>query len=328
MWRILPAVSAALLVVTLASFSLYAVETERGVAARSFGYAGQAWRVIVVTGTTDDNPLSDALRKFCDESDASVAFSSAGSGVVTLYDPANRFRDPGGSLYRRLSDAGKEPAALLSTGIGGALDKRSAIVPEGVELLGTFDPAVQFDGQYPALVANLAAAPVHSGVFRFAGLNPGDEAALQDLFARQGAEVIRLDVEDPVTFSEFWSTLLGIIVVVFVLLSLLSALFVAQSYASVSRARLIVASLCGATRRDLRLLLVGRLLPLVAAGTLAGVAVTLVMVLLLRRAMLADLATIVAALVTALLACVAAWALTIVWITWSEGRKVSRALPR
>lgn len=330
MWRVMPGVGAALFIVALASVTIYWAESSRGAAARAFGYEGEeTWRVIAITSPdTDEVRLSEALADFCDDQNAAMGFSSGDSGVITLYDPNGQFAHAGADLYEPLAAAGSQPAALLSTAVAVEESERAAVVREGVELVGTFDPLTQFDGVYPVLIQNLAAGPVRSGVFRFVGLTSGDEAAVEAAFVAERAEIIRVDIEERVSFVDFWATVLGRLVVLFTLVSLVTTTLIVVAYMSLSRARLQVASLCGATAGDLRRLVLRRLVPLMGLGLLAGLACISLAVLSFRDAMLTGPATIASAFGVAVGICCAALVVIVACVAWWQGRTLGRALPR
>jgi hypothetical protein len=330
MWRIAPGVSAALLCVAIASFGLYLAESTRGAAARSLGYDGGIWRVVAVSAVdVEPEQRSFALAEFCDRERTSVAFSSGDPKSIGVYDPSGRFNHPDGDVFSALLSAGPAPAALLSTATEGSGQKQRAFVPDGVELVGLVDPEVKFDDYYPVLIQNLAAAPPRSGVYQFAGLESGDEEQiLQVLFRDLGMEVIRVDVENPVTLGRTLSSFFGRVIIAFTLLSVVATLLVTTIYLSLDRRRLEVAVLCGATGKDLRLLVLHRIVPLAVGGTLAGAALVALLAWTLSVAMLTPTATLISVVGGSLVVCAAIWGVLIGANSWWQGRTRARALPR
>ncbi|MGF1648459.1 MAG: hypothetical protein ACFCVF_16285 [Kineosporiaceae bacterium] len=257
-----------------------------------------------------------------------MAFASGDVRSIGIHDPSGRFTHPDDHSFSALRRSGSTPAALLSTAIQGAGREPSDLVPDGVELLGVVTPEVKFDDYYPVLVQNLAAAPPRSGVFRFAGLRPGDEEAVDVLFRDLAMDVVRVDVEEPATLSHVLSSFFGRVVIAFTSLSVVAALLVTNIFMSLDRGRLDVAVLCGATARDLSLLALRRLVPLATVGTLAGAGVVTVLAAVLSGSMLTSPGVMASAVGAALGVCVTVWGVLTMTVSWVVGRRRGRALPR
>lgn len=330
-WRVTPAVNAALLVVSAVAFSVGMLEGSASLAARELGYAGQTIRVVAVEGAdaSGEDRLTRALVRFCDAHGTSVAYSAnAESGVVGLYDPAHRYRNRSGALSAPLERAGPVPAAVLSTAFARAVGDRAGLLDDGIMLVGTFSSEVQFDNRYPVVLENLPAVRPGSGTYLIAGLAEGDRDALRLLFAQNGMEVVDLAVHTRVGVGDILSTPYGGTVLAFATLSALATSLVTGIHSVLHRRRLAVAVAAGAAPGDLRRLLLDRLVPLVAVGTGAGVLVVLGVLLFLRPVMQIDAGTIARTAAADLLGCLVLWAVILTWVTRREARRHHRVLPR
>lgn len=325
----MPAISAALLVASAVAFSLSTAEGSAGLAAQELGYDGETIRIVAVEA--DDEAGTERFRQaligFADTHHASIAYSAyAESGVVAVQDSLHRFRGRSGALAAPLAASGSKPAAVLSTRVPEAAGVRSGLLGSGVSLVGTFESEAAFDSSYPALVENMAAARPGSGVYLVAGLPDSDRSALRLLFSRSGIRIVNWDVQTPAAVGYILSTLYGGIVMAFAMLSALAALLVTQIHSVLLRRRLIVAAVAGATRRDLARLLLGRLVPLVTAGSAVGVLVDAGVFLFLRGVMQIGPATIGRAVALSLGGCVLLWMVILACVSWWETRRCWRAV--
>jgi hypothetical protein len=288
-------------------------------------------RIVAVQteGVTGSGRFTHSLIDFSDDHGLSVAYSAnSGSGVVALHDPSLRYESRSGALFAPLVTSGSKPAAVLSTSLSQAAGVRSGLLADGVKMVGTFQSDVQFDSRYPAVLENMAGAQPGSGVYLIAGLAESDRTRLALFFSQNGIEVKDLTVQTPVGAGYILSTLYGGIVMAFALLSALAALLVTHVHSFLFRRHLTIAVVLGATTGDLRRLLLGRLIPLVVAGTSAGVLAGLGVFLSLRPVMQISPATIGHAWAVSLTACALLWAAILTWVSWWETRRCHGALSR
>jgi hypothetical protein len=330
-WRVMPAISAALFVVSAVAFSVAAVEQTEGLSAQILGYDGGTVRIVAVRpdGGAGPSRFTQWLIEFSDVHGVSVAYSAdSESGVVGLYDPLLRFRGRSGALFAPLAASGSRPVAVLSTALPADGVVGSGLLTGGVAVLGTFRPEVQFDARYPAVLTNLPAAQPGSGVYLFAGLRGGEGDALLSLFSKGGLDIKNLAVREPATVGFILSTLYGGIVMAFAGLSILGSLLVTHIHSFLLRRRLVIAAVLGATAGDLRRLLLERLVPLVAVGIGAGALAALGVLLSLRDALQTAPGTIAEVAVGAVAVCVVVWVVILGWVSSWEVRRCRRVLSR
>jgi hypothetical protein len=330
-WRVVPAISAALLVIGTVAFSVGSAESSEGGAKRGLGYAGEMVHVVAVQQDSDVQGYLNAraLIDFCDTQGVSVAYSAyPESGVVGLYDPDHRFRNHQGALFAPLEKSGSRPVALLSTAVSRAPVDHSGLVDAGVEFTGTFSSDVQFDNKYPAVLQNLVAARPGSGTYLVAGLADSKREALTLFFARNGLEIQNLAVETPVGVRDVLLTPYGGAAMTFAALSALAALLVTHLHSFLLRRQLAVAASIGAGVGDLRRLMLARLVPLVAAGTAIGAVVMSGILLSFRGAMQIGVTTLGQVGGASLVGCLLLWVMILLWVSWWETRRYQRALPR
>ena len=328
-WRIMPAINAALLAVSAVAFSLASAEGSVGMSARGLGYDGETVRIVAVQeeSETGASSFTQPLVDFSETHGLSVAYSAySESGVVALYDPALRYQSRSSALFAPFAASGSEPAAVLSAAVPEVVGARSGLLPDGVTMLGTFSSEVQFDSRYPVVLENLAAGQPGSGVYLIAGLGESDRTALTDLFSQNGMEIKNLAVQKPVTVKYILSTLYGGIVVAFAILSVLAALLVTHVHSFLLRRHVTIAAVLGASAGDLRRLLLGRLVPLVTIGTAGGALIELGILLSIRHAMQTTPGTVVNAFAASLMACVLLWVVILAWVSTWEIRRCCRAV--
>lgn len=331
MRRLVPMVSSALMLLTVASFLLAIAEGSARSTAYSLGYSGATIRIIAITDNPDmvfvgTQHFTDSVRRFAADNDVSVAFSpSNGPDIITLVDPQGRYRVGSPQLHEELEAGGSRAAAAVSTFVAPA--NRSAVVPEGVDVIGEFSPEVAFDGEYPAVLLNAEAAAFDSGIFLIAGADMGDPAPVQELFEQNGMDIQYARIQEPATFWGSLASVFGVLAVAFTAVVAVAALLVALIHASFGRERLVAAAVLGAARGDLRLLVLRALAPQVAAGLLAGCLLALVVVFGAGELMLVSPGTAAVAVLAALGVCAAVWCAILAWACGRETRRCQRAVP-
>jgi hypothetical protein len=289
-------------------------------AAMQLGYSGPT---VTVVAFENANGRPGELIHSLETHGASVAFTpSPDSGVVTLVDNRHRFigRD-GRSLVEPLEAIGA-PAALVSSTLPVAVG--TAFLPSGTRMVGRFEPTVQIELRYPVILQTLGTASVSSGVFLLAGTHLSDEE-LAAMFAGSGFEVVHLARQKAIRPVELFVSPFGAACTIFAVLAAGAAGLTARIDAMRARQTLAVAVVLGAPARELRRLVLRRVLPPLAVGSCFGVAIG-VWGIGCTRAATSDAIMVAAA--AGLLVSVVVWVLALEWIAVSEARKARRAIPR
>lgn len=336
-WRVVPALTSALMVVVLGVFGLIIVDASERRTADQLGFSGETVGVVAIPA--DDfggpEPLTAALVGFAEKRDVSVAYSrSHGTGLVTVLDEDGRFRIGDGSLGAALGPAGS--TAALSTAVG---DSGSGIpeleLPEGVTAVGTFDPDVKFQ-RYPVVVFNVGARPFAEGVYLFAGDGLGSDGSplvreLVRIFDTHGMAVVELTPRGGTTtdllLAETLATPYGVVVLLFTGIVVLTQVLVLVIYSAIFRDRLVVAAVVGAGRRHLRGMVWGRLLRQVLPGAVAGAGISAGVVLGTAGLALAGTGTRVLVVAAALAVSILVSALICGAVAWREAGRVARVVP-
>lgn len=338
-WRFIPVVSSAFMVVAWSVFLLGALESSEQRAANHLGFPGPTARVIAApnAGYQGPEPLTAALDDYAAEHEVSIAYSqSYATGVVSLLDEYDRFRNSEGSLASLLDGSKSGSTAALSTALGGSTsDFAERHLPIDAALTGTFRSDVRFENQYPDVVLTADALPFDTGVYLFAGdsLADGDTAvqqivrvfennglAVMDATRTAGNSVARMIVAG-------FAGPYGVVILLFGGIVALGQLMVTLIHAALHRERLFVAGVLGAAKGNLRKMVFHRLLRLAVPGLGAGAVLSLLIVLSSQRLSLAALGPRALAVLVALGMSGVASVVIFECVAWREARKVGRAIP-
>lgn len=327
MWRVMLGVSSALLTASMTCLFAAVAFWFANEPTYMLGYPGSTVRIIAV-----GLPGSPGAAGLVDELDAekvSMAYApSSSSRLVTLFDPKQRFVDQTGtSLYAPLQRLGPNPAALVSTAAPRD-DDGYTFLDKDVTIAGSFVPRVKFEFRYPVVLQNVAAGVPAAGVYLLAGVPGGSEGSLVDLFSRHGLEVVHLEIQGAASPWELFSSPFGVVIAVFALLSIAAAGFVARIHVTGLRGALAVAVVLGAEPRDLKLLVVRRVVPVIAIGAAVGSVVALIPLVLVCESVPASVGRAAGALIMGVSVSLLVWGPIVVWIAARESRSALRVLPR
>lgn len=339
-WRIIPAVSSALFVLVLGAFSFVLLESSEQRVAGNLGYVGATMRVTVIPadGYVGSEQLTNAVVAFADAHGLSVAYTrSDRTGLVTVLDEHGRFANGDGHVADLLGPVGAGPTVAVSTVLARSPSLTSMLQQPGDPVeTGTFEPDVMFGERYPALLFNADARPFGEGVYLIAGADAlgtdGDfDEATAQFFQSNGMAVVGLTALDAGTLQgivrESLRSAYGVVALLFGVVTALTQLFVLLIFAALVRDRSIVAAVLGATRRDVRALVLRRLGGQVLAGSAAGAALSLAVVLAMDGPALTDLRTRIAVVLVTFAGGLVVSLLMGWCVAWREARRVAHVVP-
>lgn len=320
-------------VVALAAILLSQAEAAPRRTVESLGYPGETVRLAVSSGSperADVGPvrLSADVATFIADRGLSLAWTASGaSHRVTLLDPGRRFGGLDPDLRGYFDTPGGSGVAVVSTAVQGAGQDLVTPLPADTRMVGTFSSQVAFDAVYPATIVNVAAAPFDAGYYLLAGADPADRDDLIGLLEVDGMTVWDVSTRSPPTWRRLAVSPYGVVVLGSLTVLATIGLVVTSIAASSVRDRLLVTAGWGATRPELRRLVLIRLAPAVVAGVAAGVAVSAAVLLGLHRLLLASTLTLATQVALATGTATVLWGLIMLLVTDNELRWCRHVVP-
>lgn len=339
MWRIAPSLTSAIIVTLGSLFSFILLESQQQQIAGHLGYDGATLRVVAIPESGDFLPstLTSAVIDFVAQRRLAVAYSrSYGTGIVTLFDEDGLFRNSESSLIEFLGSNGIDARAAIASELYSTLEEPGTLLPQGVELTGTYQSNTMFEERYPVILFNTEAQPFGEGVYLLAGdrlaTDPrGTLEGVVETFGSTGMEVVDValtsEASVSVVLARIMGTMYGVVVLMFAGIVLIAQLLVFSIHAALGRERLVILAVLGESKHGLRLRTVRNLLTLATAGIIVGCALSLMVVLGAMELSLAELTARFKAVAVAF-----AGTLTIslgmsAFVAQREARSVSRVVP-
>lgn len=336
MWRVVPVVNSALLVLLSTIFALTLLESARAEAEANLGLTSEGLRVVVMRpGDLGGDELSAALVALAAEEALSIAYTASElTGFVTVLDMFGRLGNGQGSLGDILPPPGTGPSAVVSDGLADP-SSLEPVLARQAEVVGSFPASdVTFEGRRPFVVYNVDAVPFDEGYYLIAGdgiLSGGLGDRIVDVFDDHGmaiVEVSPIEAGGPGrTLAGLLTSLYGIILLLFSGIVVINHLVVLSIDAALARQRWLVLATLGADRGGVRAAVGAHLGRRVLLGGVVGAILATLLALVVQGLAQAPTSSRLAT-VPASLTLVWGISAVICWlVAWREGRWVTRAVP-
>lgn len=278
-------VCAVLLTLCLSAFLVDRVDSTARMAAETLGYAGEGVRVTAVPdgAAASATDLSSTLLDYASRRGVSIAYTRwYESGVVTLYDPRERFRSSTGPLWPLLERSDDSLGLAVAESMQGSKSTLAEVLGAGQAYRASaFRADVMFEGRYPVALLAPEQDSFDLGIYFIAGAGL-DIQEIAQLFGEHGLSVVEASSRPSVSVAAtLWSamaSLYGAISSFFWLILVGAVGFALRLLAATRRPAYEITKALGATRRDVIGLVARDILPSVLVGLLVGAAVSLLLV--------------------------------------------------
>ena len=281
-WQFSPIACVVLLMLCLTAFALDRVDSTARMSAETLGYPGEGLRITAVPDGTEASAtgLTSSLLDYASANGLSIAYTRwYESGVVTLYDPLEQFRNSEGPLWPLLRPSGDDsPGVAVAASVRGSASAVTNVLGVGrAGLVSEFRADVMFEGRYPIALVTAQQDAFDLGVYFIAGTGL-DSYEVARLFANHGLTVVdassRPSVSITATLSSALASIYGAVSGLFWLTLVGATALALGMLAATRRRKYEIAKALGATPRD-AIRLIGRdLLPSIGVGLLSGSAVS------------------------------------------------------